>query len=264
MKCPYCVSEVNEAANVCATCRRDIYLFKPLQLRVESLETELAASAAEKKSLADRIASLEADLARHVPPPEPVQPAKPRSLMASIALTALLTLVLLLISHLVIVVLYDLKPLLLRVASLLIPLPFGYLLYAWHPRRFWTGAVVATIVSLIAVLSMSAVVGYVDKTPILPQDLRDWREFIEYACSIAFAFVTGMLLAVLGDKRRGNIGKPNAVVLLVARLFARDTDGEMGVKKLVEKISGIAGAVAPVVSGAISVYTGIKAVLGDS
>lgn len=264
MKCPYCVSEVNEAANVCATCHRDIYLFKPLQLRIEALESQLAASAGEKKTLSDRITALESDLARHAPPPEPVRPTKPRSLIASIAITTLLTLALLLIAHLVIVVLYDLKPLYLRIASLLIPLPFGYLMHAWHPRRFWLGGSVAAIMAVVAVLAMSAVVGYVDKTPILPQDLRDWREFIEYACSIAFAFVTGMLLAVLREKRGGRPGKPNALLLLVARLFARDADGEMGVKKLVEKISSIASAVAPVVSGAISVYTGIKAVLGDS
>src|SRR5260370_39810006 len=44
---------------------------------------------------------------------------------------------------------------------------------------------------------MLAVVGYIDKVPILPEPAREWREAIEYALSIVLAYVTGNLLATL-------------------------------------------------------------------
>ena len=54
------------------------------------------------------------------------------------------------------------------------------------------------------------------------------------------------------------------MIVIIAQLFAKHEDGELGVQKLVAKITAIARAVAPLISGAVSVYTGIKAVLGDS
>ena len=35
-RCPYCTASVSAQAMVCQTCRRDFYLFKPLQARIEA------------------------------------------------------------------------------------------------------------------------------------------------------------------------------------------------------------------------------------
>ena len=43
MKCPYCLSEVQEEAYVCKTCSRDLYLFKPMMAKVADLEARLSA-----------------------------------------------------------------------------------------------------------------------------------------------------------------------------------------------------------------------------
>ena len=43
MHCPYCLSEVDEAASVCKTCTRDIYLFKPMMAKLADLEVQLQA-----------------------------------------------------------------------------------------------------------------------------------------------------------------------------------------------------------------------------
>jgi len=37
----------------------------------------------------------------------------------------------------------------------------------------------------------SVLVAITDKVPILPQDFQGWREYAEYAVSIAFGFFTG-------------------------------------------------------------------------
>jgi hypothetical protein len=43
MKCPYCLSLVEDEAVVCKVCTRDLYLFKPLSEKIRQLEEQLHA-----------------------------------------------------------------------------------------------------------------------------------------------------------------------------------------------------------------------------
>ena len=49
---------------------------------------------------------------------------------------------------------------------------------------------------------MSAITGLVDKTPVMPQNMIEWKEFIEYSLSITFSFLTGMLLGTISFFKR--------------------------------------------------------------
>jgi len=278
MHCPYCTSEINDAALVCPVCTRDLYLFKPLLQRIEALEKQLEANQTEKTQvLESKLAALEKELEqlrRDVPATTPAgpsaiqaplsAPAEPRNFFVSALIAGVVAVALLMIAHALIIVVYDLKPLYLRIASLLIPLPFGFALYVWHPHRGWGSVVLAALVACAAVLGMSAVTGRIDNTPVLPQDLREWREFIEYAASIAFSFLTGLLLGKFRYHRMYVAPEPNRLVIFLAQLFAKDEHGELGVQKLVARFTQIGAGVAPAVSAVVSVYTGIKAVIGDS
>ena len=44
---------------------------------------------------------------------------------------------------------------------------------------------------------MSAITSLVDKTPVMPQSMIEWKEFIEYSLSITFSFLTGILLGTI-------------------------------------------------------------------
>ena len=279
MHCPYCTSEISDAALVCPVCTRDLYLFKPLLQKIDALEKKLLdVATAGSKTFEERIARLEAELEalRKAPAVAPAhtaytaaadsaQPAAPRSYVGSALMTLGLTLLLLLAAHGLIVMVYDLKPLYLRIASLLIPLPFGVALYVWHPRRFGVSVALALITACAAVLGMSAVTGYVDKVPVLPQDLRDWREFIEYAASIGLSFVTGLLLGKQRAVRTTSPQRqPNRLVLFVAQLFTTHEDGELGLQKMIARITKLVATLTPAASAAVSIYTGVKAFVGDS
>ena len=104
---------------------------------------------------------------------------------------------LLLVAHYVIINALDLHSLFLRIATFLIPLPFGAGFY-WKTR---TNAIVTLAggISLelfaAAGMSISASVRY--DQPIWPTGTLEWFENIEYAVTIAVGFCTGTLLAQL-------------------------------------------------------------------
>src|SRR5688572_22413954 len=59
MRCPYCVSEIDDQALACPRCARDLYLFKPLLAKIGELEKTVA----EQAKTEERIAALEQELA---------------------------------------------------------------------------------------------------------------------------------------------------------------------------------------------------------
>jgi pheromone shutdown protein TraB len=264
MQCPYCTSEISGAAVVCPVCTRDLYLLKPLLEKISGLESRLAELASvSAPALEARIADLETQLADARSSKEIAElarkPAKPFVISAAIAFG--ITLLLLLVAHGLIVMMYDLKPLYLRIASLLLPLPFGFVLHVRHPQRIGMTAVLAALTGLVAVLGMSAVTAYVDNAPVLPENVRDWREFIEYSASIAFSLITGTLLAkLLHVTRRAHEAGP--LTMFLARMFTFDEDGELGLQKMVARVNKVVAAVTPAGAAALSVWTGIKAVIG--
>ena len=126
MQCPYCTSDINDAAVVCPVCTRDLYLIKPLLDKIAGLEEKIEQSAAlSAPALEARVAELEAEIAdlrnNRAVAAEMKRLQKPFWLGATIAFAV--GLVLLLIAHGLIVMIYDLKPILLRVASTIHPLP---------------------------------------------------------------------------------------------------------------------------------------------
>lgn len=276
MHCPYCTSDINDVALVCPVCTRDLYLFKPLLQRIAEVEKQIRASNDGRTlELESRVAALESAFARlRGGLPEgttfgswsasaAIAAARRNSLASALIAYAMLVTSLLL-AHALIVVVYDLNPVLLRIASLLIPLPFGFALYIRNPGRGSALTIIAAAAACGAVIGMSAVTALVDNISVLPRDLRELREFIEYAASISFSFLTGVLLGKILYHRVHGAPAPSRMVVLIARLFAPEGSGELGLQEAITRFFRIVAAVAPVASAVLSIYTGIRAVIGYS
>jgi hypothetical protein len=176
---------------------------------------------------------------------------------------------LLLAAHFLVVMKFDWPQLYLRIASVIIPLPFGMAAFAFS-RIGYRGAIAfGALIAALSVFGMLCVVSYSDGTPIVPASFREWRETVEYGLSIALSFLTGNLLVIvvlwLVPTTIAAGGKPSAAAYRAARMLGRHV-GEETLRRRARRIQDLIRTVGPIagviVTAAGSVYTGLKGVLG--
>lgn len=281
MHCPYCISDIPDQALACPHCARDLYLFRPLLQGVAALEATVADQSKQIASLEERLTSLEKPN-QSIPAVQTdalhgdrsgstevaVQivstAAAPRPLPQSNPIGALLPcvivpLVLLLLAHWLMLFIYDVKPLYLRIATLLLPIPFGAVLASRYGLPVGLAALFSAALGGLAVSGMLGVTSIADKVAFLPQNVRDWRETIEYSAGIGLACLTGWLIAN-GIRAATSLRhrEPPRAIVLVAKAFKANEKGEMGVEVLAKRIQKLVNTATPVVSGAVAFYAGLK------
>jgi hypothetical protein len=192
-----------------------------------------------------------------------------RSVLQHAVLYVLIPLLLLLSAHVIVTILLDVSAIYLRLASVIIPIPFGVMLYAVNKIGLKGAVGFGSVTAFLTVIAMLAVVGYVDKVSVLPDGPREWREALEYALSIVLAYATGSLLAVLILRLLPNAmmgtGRPSAAAVRLARMLGQHVGPEVmrrrarRIQELGKTLGPLAGLLATA-SG--SIYAGLKGVLG--
>jgi len=261
MNCPYCLSEVSEEAYVCKTCRRDLYLFKPLMARVAELEKQISETPSlEVHQL--RIEGLEVLLE------EQQQKQVKRSLLtwvSDIALYLIVPLLMLLFAHWLIAVVYDTKMIYLRVISMVLPLPFAYALFKSHAHKLMPWFIGVIFLAISSVIGMSWITSLVDHSPVWPQSLPEWKEVLEYSASIAFSFLTGMLLggvAYAAKQRARKTSLVNSMTKLATLNLGDGGASLQNVHGLMKTLQEYGGTIVALGTTAVSIYTGLKGIIG--
>jgi hypothetical protein len=254
MECPFCAESIKDEAVACKHCSRDLRVARPVILEIEEIVSEL-------DRLSRELDFVKAKLDRTRYPVRTTVTYAARYLLVPIAL--------LVTAHIVVTILLDISPLYLRLASLVIPLPFGFLLYALNKVAIRGAIVVGTVMSIIAVTSMLVVTGFNDNVPIIPGPWIEWREVIEYTASVALAFVSGNLVAFLIfqvlPQTMAQGGKPNALAFSIARGLGEHI-GEEQMRRRARIIQDLIRTIGPLVGIAMtvggSIYTGLKGIIG--
>ncbi len=254
MQCPYCADEFNDGALVCKSCGRDLRLVRPLLEENRKLVAQI-------EELQARVNTARAAVARTD------NPLAFWSVHTAVFVIA--PVILLLAAHILVTVVLDTSPLYLRIASIIIPLPFGFsLLWFSHHGIGWA-ALDGVVIAVLGITGMLTVVAYTDNVPILPDNLVDLRETTEYAVSIVLANVTGnevaLLVRRLLPRTLDATGAPGPLAIVLAKLVGRHV-GDQALRRRAQKIQSNFGTIATV-GGALlaatgSIYTGLRAIVG--
>lgn len=254
MDCPFCAETVNDEALACKHCARDFRVVRPMLLEIDMLVDEL-------DKLRQDLDRVNARLERHNNPA--------RYFATHLVLYVLIPSLLLVIAHILVTIVFDLSPLPLRLASVVIPLLFGFVAYPLHKVSMGGALALALLAAVLSIQTMLTVTGLHDHVPILPESWIEWREIFEYGASILLAFISGNILGVLIFQvmprllRQG--GKPNAVAFRIARLLGHHV-GDDHLRRRARWIQNLMQTAGPLVGVAAtamgSIYAGLKGVLG--
>lgn len=254
MECPFCAETIRNEAIACRHCSRDLRVAKPIL-------NEIDETVAEIEKLTRDLGRLNSALERRDHPF--------RFFGTRAFIYVLVPSVLLVMAHILVTIVLDIQPLPLRLASVAIPLLFGFSSYPLSRTTPPEAIALAILASLVSIASMLSVTGLHDAVPILPRTAVEWREVVEYGASIVLAFMSGHLLGtflfavfpvVLSQR-----GKPNAIAFRLARLLGGHA-GDDQLRRRARVIQDLLRTVGPligvVVTAVGSLYTGLKGILG--
>ena len=114
---------------------------------------------------------------------------------------------------------FDLKLIYMRFVSIAAPLIFGLLCRESERKTLGTELLLGFAIAVAAIPSMAAVVSEVDKVPFLPKDSYEWYEHGYYSASIAFGFLTGVIVRHTLIALYVPNAKPNKMIEWIARFI---------------------------------------------
>jgi hypothetical protein len=149
---------------------------------------------------------------------------------------------------------------------MVLPLPFSYFLFKGRHHRLFPWFIGVTFLSVTSVIGMSWITSMVDHSPIFPQSFLEWREVFEYASSIAFSYLTGMLLggvAFASKQRHRRAATISPFMKAVAMGLGDGRISPSNIHAIMKTLQEYGGTIVALGTTALSIYTGLKGILGS-
>ncbi len=215
MDCPFCAEEIKEHALACGHCGRDISF-----LVFREMRRQLDEALARVDTLETTVRSLITHMESNPGAPE-VRTHRDNLWVTAISSVAWLGLpiVLLVFVHWMTVSVFDLDTRILRVASLLIPLPFGLRRFQSIVSTLWA----AIFISVVSVIGMLASTSVVDHVSVLPEGRFEWSETIQYTLGIGLAYLVGSLISWRWLSRKSSVKSTGEIATELAAVLVRNS-----------------------------------------
>ena len=253
MECPFCLEEIKDLALACGRCGKDISFLVIREMRsqldsalvrVEALETMVHTLGAHVDTMETRT--------KHSHHPAIHGPG----LINALAWIAL-PIFLLMMAHWTIISILDLNPRVLRVASILIPLPFGFRHFGSITGTLWA----ALLIAAASVTGMLISTSITDHVAILPQSPHEWIETLQYMASIGLAYLVGGLIGwrwlAPKSKASGAGGLTGGIAAILARGTAPPHENRAKLHDRVTMIAGWINAGMVLLTAAGAIYTAL-------
>ena len=187
-RCPDCGELHDGPVDRCPSCGFDSRAYRLLESRLDEFERRVAASESaigvgEKELVRARSAQRKAG--KHAQ-------------LVEVAILLGLPIAMLFIAHYVLmVVVGELKPQHMLIASVAIPLPFGFLVASGGLHRFTSWLLGSIALAFVSALGMNVVSTWMHGSDVLPGSAQERWEFMTYVVSIALSHAAGLMLGVM-------------------------------------------------------------------
>jgi hypothetical protein len=266
MRCPYCRSSIDQEAVVCPFCRSHVGLVNSLRARIDELEAELQelrhqfelqgqgqGYSGSNLSIGSERTSDSAGISG------PDEPPSPRMSLTRHLFTGCFTVFLICSLHAITLFVYDLPPIIFRVMALVVPIVVSAHFHSRYRSDLKVSALIALVTAGTSVTLMLSLTARIDTVAMWPESSRDWKELFEFTSAIGLGYFTGALIGrALAHSKRVERHPPLAVLLLT-----KDDRGRYNVEAIAERVQSLVSSTAPIATGAVSLYSGLKSLIGD-
>jgi len=250
LECPFCKEEIKARSLACGHCGRDIsfLVFGEMRGQMDDVMIRLSAIEDAIKALGVHVETTSIRLER--------DRDVAHSVLGTLAWLAL-PIILLVFAHWTIISVLDLDTRVLRLVSILIPLPFGLRRLPSVTATLWA----ALSVAALSVLGMLISTSLTDNVPITPQGARDWIETIQYAASIGLSYLVGSLIVGRWLMRKSSKASSTGIVTEIATVLARGSsptnENKVQLHHRIAVIAGWINAVMIVITAAGAIVTAL-------